>query len=123
MVFKNQSFFSVLAPLSKSAKSNQAPSFQNRPHWHHLYVSDHDEVGTILGRIEATDPDNDPLWFQIVDETTNPNETFAFQSSGELVLARRAELIGSHLRKIELTISVSDGFAEIRDKVSFLEDV
>jgi hypothetical protein len=89
--------------LSKSAKSNQAPSFQNLAHWHHLYASDNDEVGTILGRIEATDPDNDPLWYRIADESTNPNETFAFQSSGELVLARRAELIGSHLRKIEVS--------------------
>lgn len=85
-----------------------------------MYVSDHDEVGTVLGRIEATDPDGDPLWYRIADESTNPNETFAFQpssSSGELVLARRAELIGSHLRKIELTIAVTDGFAEIRNRV------
>jgi hypothetical protein len=73
----------------------------------------------MLGRIEATDTDNDPLWFRIVEGSTNPNETFAFQSAsaGELVLARRAELIGNHIRKIELTIAVTDGFAEIRDKV------
>jgi hypothetical protein len=110
----------AIAPVSKSAQTNKAPSFQNLAHWHHLYLSDNDAVGTMLGRIEATDPDNDPLWFRIVDESTNPNETFAFQSAsgGELVLARRAELIGTHLRKIELTIAVTDGFAEIRDKVT-----
>lgn len=111
-------FSTFLAPLSKSATSNKPPTFLNVAHWHHLYLSDNDVVGTMLGRIEASDPDNDPLWFRITDESSNPNETFAFQSNGELVLARRAELIGNDLRKIELTISVSDGFAEIRDKVN-----
>lgn len=72
-----------------------------------------------MHNIYILDPDNDPLWFRIVDEATNPNETFAFQASGnELVLARRAELIGTHLSKIELKIAVTDGFAEIRDTVN-----
>ncbi|KAI6191302.1 hypothetical protein M3Y97_00213900 [Aphelenchoides bicaudatus] len=48
----------AIAPVSKSAKSNQPPSFQNLAHWHHLYASDNDNVETILGRIDATDPDD-----------------------------------------------------------------
>ncbi|KAI6227030.1 hypothetical protein M3Y95_00683900 [Aphelenchoides besseyi] len=108
----------AVAPVSKSAATNHLPVFVSPEKWRHLYVSDHDSVGTVLGRIEVDDADHDPLWFRISEQSSNPNQTFAFHSStGELVLARRANLIDIRLRKVEMEIVVSDGFAEISDKI------
>ena len=103
----------------KSASNNRKPKFIEKESWKELYVSDSDPVGVIVGLVRAEDEDNDPLWFGIAADSENPNETFAFKSAtGELILARSVNLIDPSLSEVKLSIIVSDGIAEIVDKLT-----
>ncbi|KAE9554056.1 hypothetical protein FO519_002752 [Halicephalobus sp. NKZ332] len=117
----NSSIMLTLEPLGRSRKSasnNHKPKFIEKDSWKELYVSDSDPVGVIVGLIRAEDDDNDPLWFGIASDSENPNETFAFKSStGELILARSVNLIDPNLSEVKLSVIVSDGIAEVVDKL------
>uniref|UniRef100_A0A914QL07 Cadherin domain-containing protein n=1 Tax=Panagrolaimus davidi TaxID=227884 RepID=A0A914QL07_9BILA len=118
----NSSVTLILEPLGRSRKSeanNQKPKFIEKETWKELYVSDSDPVGVIVGLVKAQDDDNDPLWYSIAADSENPNETFAFKSaSGELILARSVNLIDPSLSEVKLSVAVSDGIAEIIDKLT-----
>ncbi|CAD5234633.1 unnamed protein product [Bursaphelenchus xylophilus] len=109
----------AVEPVSTSNHSNHPPIFKSPEKWRHLYASDRDAVGTVLGRVEVEDADGDPLWYTITNTFWNPNETFTFHgNNGELVLARRVNLIDINLKTIELEIMVSDGWMEVYEKIN-----
>ncbi|CAD5229179.1 unnamed protein product [Bursaphelenchus okinawaensis] len=108
----------TVAPSSTSNSTNNRPVFRSPEKWRHLYASDRDTVGTVLGRVEVEDADDDPLWYDITNTFWNPNGTFTFYgNNGELLLARRVNLIDLNLKTIELEIVVSDGWVEIYEKL------
>jgi hypothetical protein len=85
----------ALGRANKFTLSNRKPRLLEFAMWRELYVSDSDNVGTIVGMVKAVDEDNDPLWWNIVDEgdsdanNFNAIQTFGFRgSSGELVSGR-----------------------------------
>lgn len=113
----------ALGRARKSATSNQKPRFVEKESWKELYVSDSDPVGVIVGLVRAQDDDNDPLWY-IAADSENPNETFAFKAaSGELILARSVNLIDPSLAEVKLSVAVSDGIAEVIDKVGSVSSI
>lgn len=107
----------AVAP-QKSKEENSPPTFKSPEKWRHLYTSDRDTVGTILGRVEVEDPDNDVLWFRITDTYWNPNATFAFAGNdGDVILARKINLIDPKLTTVELEVLATDGYVEIKEKI------
>uniref|UniRef100_A0A7E4VWD5 Cadherin domain-containing protein n=1 Tax=Panagrellus redivivus TaxID=6233 RepID=A0A7E4VWD5_PANRE len=111
----NNSVTLILEALGRSRKTsaaNKPPKFVEKDAWKELYVSDSDPVGVIVGIVRAEDPDNDPLWYSIADDSDNPNETFAFKTAtGELILARSVSLIDPALSEVTLKVVVSEAAA------------
>ncbi|CAJ0589790.1 unnamed protein product [Cylicocyclus nassatus] len=96
----------ALLQRTKDAK-NQAPSF-GKNDGRQIPVSDADQVGFTIAKIEAVDPDGDPIWWSIFGG--NMNETFALRpNSGLLQLAKPIESLARNVTNIVLTIKITDG--------------
>ncbi|VDM85290.1 unnamed protein product, partial [Strongylus vulgaris] len=96
----------ALPQRSKEAK-NQAPNF-GKNDGRKIPVSDADQVGFTIAKIEAVDPDGDPIWWSI--EGGNVNETFALKpDSGLLQLAKPIDSLSRNVTSILLTIKITDG--------------
>ncbi|KAK6741188.1 hypothetical protein RB195_009193 [Necator americanus] len=94
-------------PQRSKGVENRAPSFAKND-GRKIPVSDADQVGFTIAKIEATDPDGDAVWWSI--EAGNVNETFALRpDSGLLQLAKPVETLSHNVTSIVLTIKISDG--------------
>ncbi|EJD75084.1 cadherin domain-containing protein [Loa loa] len=101
----------TLNAVGKHAKTtaNGKPKLLNENHWARLSISDEENIGEIVGLIEAEDPDGDQLWWKITDG--NPNNTFAIScDAGELYLAKSLDFIKKNITEVTLKFAVSDGF-------------
>ena len=66
------------------------------------------QTGTIVGRVNVSDPENDPLIFTIV--AGNENEIFSINSSGQILVVKQGELLISNIAEYTLTVEIFDGF-------------
>uniref|UniRef100_A0A1I7XJY0 Cadherin domain protein n=1 Tax=Heterorhabditis bacteriophora TaxID=37862 RepID=A0A1I7XJY0_HETBA len=88
---------------------NRQPKFiEKNTDGYRIPISDADQIGVTIGKLEAHDPDGDPLWWSIVDG--NINEAFSVNAdSGLLVLALPIENLPHNLSEIKLKVKVTDG--------------
>ncbi|KIH42495.1 cadherin domain protein, partial [Ancylostoma duodenale] len=97
----------VALPQRTKGAANRAPSFAKND-GRKIPVSDADQVGFTIAKIEAIDPDGDAIWWSI--ESGNVNETFALRSdNGLLQLAKPIETLAHNVTSVILTIKISDG--------------
>uniref|UniRef100_A0A0K0DCV7 Cadherin domain protein n=1 Tax=Angiostrongylus cantonensis TaxID=6313 RepID=A0A0K0DCV7_ANGCA len=110
----------VAAPQRANDSDNRAPQFLKNTE--KIPVSDADQVGFTIGKLEAMDPDGDAVWWSIIDG--NLNETFSLKAdSGLLQLSKPVENVLQNVSVVILSIQISDGqlneTSKVRHKLSF----
>ncbi|VDM52768.1 unnamed protein product [Angiostrongylus costaricensis] len=96
----------VAAPQRANDSDNRAPQFLKNTE--KIPVSDADQVGFTIGKLEAMDPDGDAIWWSIIDG--NLNETFSLKAdSGLLQLSKPIESVRQNVSVVILSIQISDG--------------
>ncbi|CAI2349826.1 unnamed protein product [Caenorhabditis sp. 36 PRJEB53466] len=86
--------------------TNMAPVISGKKLDYVIPISDADQVGLTVGKLEATDIDGDELWWSI----TSGNENFVFdirKDNGQLMLAKKVKLLNRG--EMRLNVSVTDG--------------
>ncbi|VDO60529.1 unnamed protein product [Heligmosomoides polygyrus] len=97
----------VATPQRPKGTVNRAPQFAKGTS-RKIPVSDADQVGFTIGKLEAVDPDGDTIWWSIIDG--NVNDTFSLKpDSGLLQLAKPVESLPVNTTSAILTIRISDG--------------
>lgn len=89
-----------------SNSTNHAPLIAGKKADYVIPISDADQVGLTVGKLEASDEDGDDLWWSI----SSGNEDFVFdirQDTGQILLAKKVENLKT--RELKLNVSVTDG--------------
>jgi hypothetical protein len=96
--------WSEIWSFDTEARQNSAPELSDQ----NFTINEHAEAGTVVGTIEASDPDGDELAFTI----TAGNESGAFaldEATGELSVADAGPLDYETTPEFALSVEVSDG--------------
>uniref|UniRef100_A0A914UQL5 Uncharacterized protein n=1 Tax=Plectus sambesii TaxID=2011161 RepID=A0A914UQL5_9BILA len=102
-----------VAATPAKKKNNRKPTLPAGD-WSELHISDADSVGETIGLIDASDPDDDVLWWSIIDG--NINDTFSLRSdTGELLLAKPLDY--ANVSAFDIEYAVSDGAETSRGKI------
>ncbi|VDL72367.1 unnamed protein product, partial [Nippostrongylus brasiliensis] len=97
----------VAAAERPKGTTNRAPQF-SKGMTRKIPVSDADQVGLTIGKLEAVDPDGDTIWWSIAGG--NVNETFSLKpDSGLLQLAKSFDSLPANATSVVMTVRVSDG--------------
>lgn len=87
---------------------NSPPEISGKKSDYVIPISDADQVGLTVGKLEASDADGDELWWSI--SSGDPDSVFDVrQDTGQLLLAKKVELLKRG--ELRLNISVTDGQA------------
>lgn len=90
---------------TKKAK-NSPPVISGKKTDYVIPISDADQVGLTVGKLEATDADGDDLWWSI--SSGDPDSVFDVRpENGQLLLAKKVELLKRG--ELRLNVSVTDG--------------
>ncbi|UMM23352.1 hypothetical protein L5515_004116 [Caenorhabditis briggsae] len=100
----------VLTAVGSSQKTkkskNSPPVISGKKSDYVIPISDADQVGLTVGKLEATDADGDDLWWNIF--SGDSDSVFDVrQDTGQLLLAKKVELLKRG--ELRLNISVTDG--------------
>uniref|UniRef100_A0A6P7FFE6 Fat-like cadherin-related tumor suppressor homolog isoform X1 n=1 Tax=Diabrotica virgifera virgifera TaxID=50390 RepID=A0A6P7FFE6_DIAVI len=78
-------------------------------------LTESDEIGLLVASISATDPDNDTLWYDIVDGNER-NDFFIGRDVGNILIAQRLDYEVQH--EYSLNISVTDSVHTIYTRLN-----
>lgn len=98
----------VLTAIGQKGKKtkNSPPVIAGKKSDYVIPISDADQVGLTVGKLEAIDADGDDLWWGI--SSGDPGSVFDVrQDTGQLLLAKKVELLKRG--ELRLNISVTDG--------------
>ncbi|EGT52030.1 hypothetical protein CAEBREN_12407 [Caenorhabditis brenneri] len=85
---------------------NSPPVISGKKTDYVIPISDADQVGLTVGKLEATDADGDDLWWSI--SSGDPDSVFDVRpENGQLLLAKKVELLKRG--ELRLNVSVTDG--------------
>lgn len=90
---------------------NDAPRFANKL----FEIEENQEVGTVVGNLEATDEDGDEITFVIRDG--NVSNAFAITTDGDIVVANEEAIDFEQRTTITLIVSALDGTVDFEDIV------
>lgn len=91
--------------------ANDPPRFTNKL----FEIEENQEVGTVVGNLNATDEDGDEITFVIRDG--NVSNAFAITTNGDIVVANEEVLDFEERTTITLTVSALDGNVDFEDIV------
>uniref|UniRef100_A0A8R1DPU5 Uncharacterized protein n=1 Tax=Caenorhabditis japonica TaxID=281687 RepID=A0A8R1DPU5_CAEJA len=90
----------------KPSTNNSVPTISGKKSDYVIPISDADQVGLTVGKLEAIDEDGDDLWWEII--SGNVKSVFDIRKdNGQLLLAKKVENL--ERGEIKLNISVTDG--------------
>ncbi len=72
-------------------------------------VKELSEQGTVVGNVDASDPENDPLAYAIIGG--DEDSVFTINAQGEIIVERQDALVISNIAEFILTVQISDGFS------------
>ncbi|WP_165372120.1 FG-GAP-like repeat-containing protein [Emticicia agri] len=90
--------------INGQLKTYQAPVVSNST----FTTSETIAVNTVVGKVQATDPENDPLTYQIV--AGNNNNWFEINATGQIILKNKSAVFPN---PIILEVKVKDGLNEV----------
>lgn len=93
----------ITISLNDVVEANTPPSFSNVT----FIVDENSAEGTIVGQLEATDPDGDELTYLI--QSGNTDDAFVLSTTGELTVQTAAALDFETKPTFTLQVQVSDG--------------
>ncbi|CAB3403624.1 unnamed protein product [Caenorhabditis bovis] len=98
----------AIGGAKKAKAKNAAPLIAGKKSDYIIPISDADQVGLTIGKLEATDEDSDELWWSISSGDDNFNFDVR-RDNGQILLAKKVETLPRG--EIRLNVSVTDGIA------------